>query len=523
MNADGSGLHTVCDAKCGPGLEEAAWSPNGRRLAFSNAFMVNASYFTRPISSIWVANTDGSGVRQITQPGCDSSKDAMEGCFFDSAPEWSPDGSEIAFSRLGAAENLEIVHPDGSHLRALATCRPHKEGCSIDPSWSPAGDEIAWAGRKQIEITTLSGVTSTLSTCAGSSCPDPYKPKWSPNGQEFLFFTGPEYFGTTVWTIRRDGSGLRRVARDTQCCTAWIAHAALPGRVPDPTTAGHAALHLAGTLAFSDYLPTKRHRALGLLSLSTGRTHVIHPPARRSNGWPSWSADGRKLVVAATDEWEDNYYFYVVNRDGSHVRDLLHLRSAHGAKGEMALSPDGKRIAFTTRDGIELIRPGGDPRHARRLFKFPKHFRSASEPAWSPNGRELVFSRAPKGDPNDALYTIRADGTRLTRLTNLAGDQSHPVWSPNGREIAFDWWTSAGDGVYLIRPDGTHLRRLTTQAIPTAVRPAWSPDGRYLVFFPNTGGRTKTPIDIVDAKTGRVTVLRTTIYGQAEAPSWSPY
>jgi len=73
------------------------------------------------------------------------------------------------------------------------------------------------------------------------------------------------------------------------------------------------------------------------------------------------------------------------------------------------------------------------------------------EPAWSPDGRRLVFVGLVGGVTD--LYTVRPDGTELRRLTADTPVEGRPVWSTRG-QIAFERET----GIWSVRSDGTGLR-----------------------------------------------------------------
>lgn len=99
-------------------------------------------------------------------------------------------------------------------------------------------------------------------------------------------------------------------------------------------------------------------------------------------------------------------------------------------------------------------------------------------PATALQGR-FVFQVASGGD----IYTVKADGSNLTRLT----DGMDPCWSPDGRQIAFSRWTSPW-GIYTINADGTHERLLFSSNV--ARTPTWSPDGGQIAFYFETEGLT---------------------------------
>jgi len=513
IGADGTHLRTICRAnRCGGSVEGPAWSPDGRRLVFSNSPF--GMGLVSPPSAIWIANADGSGIRKLTQRGCDLKKQERHGCALDAAPTWSPNGSLIAFSHRPESfpptgdwsTELQVMKADGSHLRTLVKCHGILCNQVFEPAWSPTGDRIAFVEKVEhdpgIQVTRLSGKTSTIRTCAGARCEYPFEPTWSPDGSRLAFYGG--YVDSEIWTIGSDGSGLRRITRGAQCCLAWIERGALPGQTPPKTSTGNAHLHLAGTIAFDDTDQGRSEPELSLLSLATG--HVAGMRVAPSLAvQPSWSPDGRQIAFGG-QRGNENTNIYLANRDGSHLQELTHLR---GGATQPVWSPDGTQIAFRTGGGIDLIRLSDAS--IRPLVA------EGADPSWAPNGRKLVFDRN-GGDGTEALFTIRPDGTGLRRLTSLPGEQRTPAWSPDGREIAFDWWTLGGLSLYLIRPDGTHLRRATTQAVPDG-RPAWSPDGRYLLVFPNGGGN--TAVNVIDVKSGAVTTLGGKIPNFAADPSWS--
>jgi Tol biopolymer transport system component len=100
-----------------------------------------------------------------------------------------------------------------------------------------------------------------------------------------------------------------------------------------------------------------------------------------------------------------------------------------------------------------------------------------------PGENGLIAFSADTGSGHQ-IYTVRADGKHLRRLTSLVGDAVNADWSPDGSHIAFelDLPNEAGCHVLLMTDDGTHLRDLTSDANVCEAQPSYTPDGRHLVF-----------------------------------------
>lgn len=106
-------------------------------------------------------------------------------------------------------------------------------------------------------------------------------------------------------------------------------------------------------------------------------------------------------------------------------------------------------------------------------------------PLWSPRGDLIMFSRVVDGDYE--IFTMHPDGTSVTRVTSLRGNDAHMAWSPDGDDIAFasshkgfkdeapygDAPQAYGE-LFVMRSDGTHLQQLTDNQWEDGT-PAWQP------------------------------------------------
>jgi hypothetical protein len=158
MAPDGSGQTSLTTS---PAIDQqAAWSPDGSRIAFASDRGGNDM-------DIYVMQADGTGVTQLTS--------ASQG---DWTPAWSPDGSRIAFTsyRTGNGD-IYTMNPDGSGLAQL-TFSPELDHW---PAWSPDGTAIAFEskrdGNSEIYAMGADGSGQTRLTFDGAQ---DIHPAWSP-------------------------------------------------------------------------------------------------------------------------------------------------------------------------------------------------------------------------------------------------------------------------------------------------------------------------------------------------------
>ena len=149
-----------------------------------------------------------------------------------------------------------------------------------------------------------------------------------------------------------------------------------------------------------------------------------------------------------------------------------------GAPAQAAFPGHEGKIAFASnRDGnYEIYTMNADGTGQTRLTNNAA-FDVA--PAWSADGTKIAFSS--DRDGNYEIYSMNSDGTGQTRLTNNGAVDFGPAWSPDGTKIAFGSSRDGNDEIYSMASNGSAPTRLTNNAVIDK-DPVWSPDGAKIAF-----------------------------------------
>lgn len=234
-----------------------------------------------------------------------------------------------------------------------------------------------------------------------------------------------------------------------------------------------------------------------------------------ANWWsaPAWTPDSKFLAV------RDDTAIVLVSVEGGEKRQLTSPPAGWVGDRLAAISPDGGTLAFSrVRNGPTadiFVAPLSDGARARQLTHDN---RIISGLAWTPDGKEIVFSSSRAGDAT--LWRISASGGTPERLPAVGADAVQPAIARQGRRAAFVRATSRTSFWRLdLSPEG--LRRPPVRLVTSSRddgNPMLSPDGRHIAFGSDRSGTEE--LWVCDSQGANAVQL--TSLGFARNPYWSP-
>jgi Tol biopolymer transport system component len=257
-------------------------------------------------------------------------------------------------------------------------------------------------------------------------------------------------------------------------------------------------------------------------------------PVSMADRLPITAATVPNYTIAFSNLGPINSDLFTAAADGSNPKPLLPHRDLDY---DASYSADGRWIVFTsTRNGsADIYRVHEDGSGLVRLTDDPAF---DDQGVLSPDGRSLAFVSSRSG--NADIWILDLSTHALHNVTRHPGGDFRPSWSPDGRWIAFSsdrestkpqfgFITGHRADIFLVRADGAGLRRIT-HADGFAGSPAWSTDGKRLVFYEASAEgarnitsprqrRGTTQIVSVDLATEKRQVL-TTGDGEKWSPQW---
>jgi serine/threonine protein kinase/Tol biopolymer transport system component len=458
-------------------LETLTLSPDGRKL------LVNARG-SDGRSALWLRLMDSLEAHQL--PG-------TQGANLD--PAWSPDSQWIAFMADGSLKKIDAA---GGAPQTLA------------PYSNPASG-ISWS-RQDVILYGSAGVINRISASGGEASPvtaidtqqgelGQARPHFLPDGKRFLYFRlMPKADRSGVYIGSLDAKATAQDPKRFLDSPAGVIYV--------PSTAGNGLLlFLRGQALMAQPFD------FGRLQL-TGRAVQLADQVSTNLYDGLFSAsDTGVLAYAATGGSNRQLTWY--DREGKvlgHVGDPA-------ARDEMALSPDGTRVAEGRADerGTWVVWMLDLARGANTRLTFESG--GAGNAVWSPDGTQIVY--APGGGSAADLYRKAANGAVQGELLLHSEENKAPLdWSRDGRYLLFMQVGKKTSGDLWVLPMQGEQKPFPYLATPFAeTQGRFSPDGRWVVYASNESGTKEIYVQPFPLSTGGKWPVST---GGGSQPRWSP-
>ena len=199
---------------------------------------------------------------------------------------------------------------------------------------------------------------------------------------------------------------------------------------------------------------------------------------------PTWSPDGRQIAFVRYSESMQEMGFYAVSALGG-MEHKLYTGPANvrAGGGRIDWSPDGNFLAFSDpvdsglTSRITLLSLSD---FSKRELTSPPDQKYDCEPAFSPDGSSIAFARGSKGGNRRDLFVVRVSGGGSRQLTSGKASD-FPAWTPDGKEIVFGSQLGGLPSLWRVSAAGGTARPVTGIGAP-AFRPSISRKSNQLVY-----------------------------------------
>lgn len=210
---------------------------------------------------------------------------------------------------------------------------------------------------------------------------------------------------------------------------------------------------------------------------------------RGSEAHPALSPDGERVAFTWNGDHQDNFDIYVLSAWSERP---VRLTSNPADDISPAWSPDGRRVAFLRRGNdrrAELLVIESDGGAEHRIAWISDHelgetWRALVSLSWSPDGRWIAAANRGPHDLSERIYLYAMDGVvRVVSAGSGVGGDHSPAFSPDGRKLVFSRRVGYSMSRITVLPlDGYSQPAGDTKSLTPPERwsdsPAWTPDGR---------------------------------------------
>ena len=382
---------------------------------------------------------------------------------------FNPDGKQIAFSsnRNGWFE-LYIRPSDGSGSDRQITTDGHQ---ATEPAWSPDGKWIAYHSVELhgVWVVTANGGPARQVTKFGAT------PAWSPDGKQLAFRSyeasslavsdWPGDGESTIWTVAVDGSNLQQVTQPRNP----------PGQHADPSWSPDGRRVIFATLAI---ITMGFRGALFTADVKSGEIRPISVGDIWGAANPVFAPDGKGVFFAGRPQFAAPNGLYYAEFSG-HPHAVEICRTKQAAPTRIAVSPDGKMVAFTRMANASQIwltdSAGGNSRPLYQDLVV-----RARLPNYSPDGTRMSF-QVQSDDSTLGIWVMNADGSDPVRVAPDLGNSNGASWNADGTALACNVFGNGKAQVVWVNL-GNGSRKVLLEGTFDMLRTHMTPDGLDFIY-----------------------------------------
>ena len=322
-------------------------------------------------------------------------------------PRWSPDGSELVFTKFEPAAGLINIFLV-SRLGGVA--RPIGRGAYA--CWSPDGAQIITSTERDKAILLVNKLTGEVKRVSVPGFTRLYGIDSSTKAGLILAHTraGDKH---QIWTFRPDGAEQRKVVEDNNeiYSALW-------------SPRGDSIYYLRATGNTSELA------RISVAGISTEAAVIAS--GLQAGSFFSISADGSRLAYTRVEHASNLWMVHLAAGRKAGKPEMSRLTSSTSYYGDPSFSPDGRWITFPLGSSSEdtniykMQIPGGQPVQ----LTFFEHVATTS-PAWSPDAQRIAFISNQKG--TSKVWTVNANGgaTEPMEGTNASDTNHFLAWFPS--------------------------------------------------------------------------------------------
>jgi Tol biopolymer transport system component/DNA-binding winged helix-turn-helix (wHTH) protein len=381
-----------------------------------------------------------------------------------------------------------------------------------------------WFGRSRVPVPETPLTSIPLTSYSGVQS----APSFSPDGNQVAFcWDGNKQDNTDIY-VKLVGAGTPlRLTRNPEedCWPAWS---------PDGRSIAFLRREYTHALATPQF-PARRAAVMLITALGGPERRLAEIPD--SSSPPAWSPDGKWLVIVDKDSAAEPDALFLLSIESGEKRRLTSPPARSGDR-EPAFSPDGRTLVFVRAATVGPVFPSQfsdvyvlslspnlTPLGAPRRLTFDN--RNTFGITWTATGREIVVSSGTFF--NQDLWRVATDGSsRPRRLALLGQSSAYPAISRQGNRLVYAQW-SFDENIWRVGLPSAHHKgttpRLKGAPFITSTRldssPQVSPDGKKIAFQSGRSSRIGS-YEVWVCDSDGSNALQLTSLGEAGTPRWSP-